>query len=204
MVFMIFLSSACTIMGVRKEETPLYQVEKSDKQFEIRHYSEFIVAKTIVNEEFKPSRYTAFKILANYIFGDNQEKQKIAMTAPVATGNHQGIPLNENAKVLAGKSWEVTFMMPKSYTLESLPKPNDDRIVFEKVSKESFAVIRFSGSTSNENFEENYLKLKAWMDKNNLKAGNKFWYWLYDPPWTIPFRKRNEIAISLKDSDSNN
>lgn len=73
----------CSFMGIRNEETPKYEVLFKDGNKEIRQYSPYIAATTQVQGDFKESMNSAFRILAAYIFGANERKQSISMTAPV-------------------------------------------------------------------------------------------------------------------------
>ncbi|MBX9769388.1 MAG: heme-binding protein, partial [Bdellovibrionales bacterium] len=124
---LVFLGKAGAAMAVSE---PRYQVEKKADQYEIRVYPSIIVAQTQVQEKFEDAGNSAFRILADYIFGNNNSKTKIAMTAPVTQQN-----LSE--KVLGSKSMNLTetpegylvqFTMPEEYSMATLPQPTDSRV----------------------------------------------------------------------------
>ena len=110
--------------------------------------------------------------------------EKIAMTAPVMQQEFDG-------------RWKVRFVMPKKYTLETLPKPNSKEVVLVTVPARRFAVIRFSGLTSNENIKKHTEKLKAYILAQNLKPMGGPLFAFYNPPWTLPFLRRNEVMIEI-------
>lgn len=197
------LQVSCSMFGVRSEETPKYEVLQSDGKKEIRAYSSYIVAKTTVQGEFKKAQGDAFRILAGYIFGGNEKKQNISMTAPVRQQ-----PASENEKLAmtapvvqtsTERGWVMTFMMPSKYRLEDLPTPKDSRVTFEVIAAKTFAVIRYSGFSSEKTNNEKQIELRDWIVANGQYeiigapsiAG-------YDPPWTLPFLRRNEAMYEVK------
>ena len=111
-----------------------------------------------------------------------QESQKIAMTAPV------------NMQQTDGK-WRVRFVMPSQYTLQTLPKPNNPAVSILEVPAHTYGVIKFSGLTADEKIESKTIELKAWMQRQNLKIIGEPELARYNPPWTLPFMRRNEIMI---------
>ena len=196
---------ACSVFGIRSEENPKYVVVHQLDDKEIRTYSTYIAAKTTVSGEYKQAQREAFKILAGYIFGGNEKKQQISMTAPVAvapsTGS-QSEKISMTAPVMvagSAQTWTMTFMMPSAYRLEDLPTPNDKRIQFETVPAKTFGVIRFSGLENDRKNGEKTTDLREWLGRypqykvigNPVFAG-------YDPPWTIPFLRRNEMMLELQ------
>jgi hypothetical protein len=202
-ILLLIVTTSCTVFGVRKEESPKYEVLFKEKKYEIRQYQPFILAKVVVKGEFQQSASDSFRILAKYIFGKNKENKKIAMTAPVGESLEDQSNISKEAEMklkdMDLQSWKVTFAMPSKYSKEELPTPVDPRIKLVKESKSKYAVLSFSGGTSNEKLIQKLLKLKKWMEKNNLEATSTFWVWRYDPPWTIPVFRKNEIAIKVKD-----
>lgn len=113
-----------------------------------------------------------------------QKNQKIAMTAPV-------IQLGDENK------WAVAFVMPAKYTLETLPKPNNDQVKLIEVPSERFAVIRFTGLASDKSLQDQTGELKAYIKSHNLNAISAPAYAFYNPPWTLPFMRRNEVMIEI-------
>lgn len=199
-----FLQVACSVFGIRSEENPKYVVVKQSDDKEIRAYSAHIVAKTTVSGEYKQAQRDAFKILAGYIFGGNEKKQQISMTAPVAVApSTQGQieKISMTAPVMVTESeqgWTMTFMMPSAYRLEDLPTPNDKRIQFEAVSEKTFGVIRFSGLENDRKNGEKIMELREWLGSfPQYKVIGSPVFAGYDPPWTIPFLRKNEMMLEL-------
>ena len=194
--------TACSILGIRSEENPKYEVLIKDGDKEIRAYSSFIIAKTSMKDDSDASRSEAFRVLAGYIFGANEKKQSLAMTAPVT---QKTSPTSESISMTApvsssasAEGWIMTFMMPSKYSLKDLPTPKDSRVQFEEVPPKVVGVLRYSGlgraSTNQLKAEE----LRSWIGTQQkykiesapIRAG-------YDPPWTLPFFRRLEMMFEL-------
>lgn len=197
---MAFMNTACSVFGSRSEETPRYQVLLAEGDKEIRQYNAYVVAKTDVSGDYDSSQNEGFRILAAYIFGSNKSKSKIAMTAPVEQTKSEKIAMTapvEQAKSANG--WTMTFMMPSKYKIEDLPVPNDPRVKFEEVESKIVAVIRYSGSRSEKSNSKKTDELLEWLkskpeyvvDGSIRSAG-------YDPPWTLPPFRRNEMLVDVK------
>jgi hypothetical protein len=185
--FMGLLSTGCSLFGKGSEEQPSYQVIKNEENKEIRKYDSFIIAKTTINSNFKDAQGKGFRILAGYIFGKNKSQQKISMTAPVMTAPDD----REN--------WTMTFNMPSKFTIKTLPAPTDERIKIEKVEQRLFAAITFSGLWDESKNEEEAKKLKDWLKKlPEYELISPAMFAAYNPPWTIPFLRRNEMLIELR------
>lgn len=135
----------CSIFGSRSEETPQYEVVLKDGDKEIRRYRSYIVAKTEVQGEYKEAQNAAFRILADYIFGNNRAQAKIAMTAPVEqreAATSEKIAMTAPVEqTKSERGWVMTFMMPSKYRAETLPEPNDPRVQFEEIEAKMVAVI---------------------------------------------------------------
>ena len=117
-----------------------------------------------------------------------QEKsasEKIAMTAPVGVK-------------AAGNQWAVTFMMPSSYSMETLPEPVDDRVRLRAVPAVRMAAVRYSGRWSKEGYDRNLARLREWMLQQQIEAvGEPVWA-RYNPPFTPWFLRRNEVLIPVR------
>lgn len=194
------INSACSVFGSRSEETPRYKVLLSDGDKEIRQYDSYIVAKTEVAGEYDSTQNAGFRILAGYIFGDNKSKSKIAMTAPVEQAKSEKIAMTapvEQAKSASG--WTMTFMMPSKYKIEDLPVPNDPRVKFEEIQSKTVAVIRYSGSRSEKSNTKKSEELLEWLNtKSDFVVDGSLRSAGYDPPWTLPPFRRNEMLIDVK------
>jgi hypothetical protein len=180
------LISNCSILGdeLSNVETPKYRVLNQYDDIEIRDYEPMLLASTTIDENRNDSLKSGFKILADYIFGNNKANTKIAMTAPVMQYKYNN-------------SWVVSFMMPSAYNANSLPYPYSTNISIKEQSKQKYIVIRFSGFNSDANIARNEEKLKSFTLKNKIKVISSSIYAFYNPPWTLPFLKRNEIWLKV-------
>lgn len=194
----------CSVFGVRSEETPRYEVILKDQDKEIRRYKSYIVAKAEVQGEYREAQSAAFRILADYIFGNSKSRRKLSMTAPVEQSRAADA---ENEKIAmtapveqsrSERGWVMSFMMPSQYQAETLPEPNDPRVQFEKIEEKTVAVIRYSGSRSEKANQAKAEELRRWLEaqqrfsisSNSRSAG-------YDPPWTLPPFRRNEMMFDV-------
>lgn len=179
-------------------EQAKYEVVESHGAVEIRDYAPMIVAEAEVSGERKEAINQGFRIIADYIFGNNAPKQNVAMTAPVIQQPAEKIamtaPVTQEG---AGNSWKVRFVMPASYTMDTLPKPNNDAVKLEKLPAKRFAVIRFSGMAGEESLKEHTDELNAFIKEKNLNALSQPTYAFFNPPWTLPFLKRNEVMVEI-------
>ena len=141
--------------------------------------------------------------MARYIFGGNRSKTKIAMTAPVAQQQSEKIAMTAPVATQRGAAgqWVVRFFMPSEYTLDTLPTPSDDRVRLVNVPAERVAVLQFSGLPSPAAVAAHTDQLLAALRANSIDVQEEPVGWFYDPPWTIPFRRRNEVAVSLGAAD---
>jgi hypothetical protein len=202
-ILMTLLSAGCSVFGVGSEEQPKYHVISKEENKEIRRYNSYIVAKTTVKGSFKDAQSKGFRILAGYIFGKNKTKQKISMTSPVVQNKQES---NEKIAMTApvtiaseNNEWVMTFSMPSQYTLESLPVPNDPQIKLEKVDERFVAALTFSGFWNEEKMREKGSELAQWLEKHSsYKQISSPMFAGYNPPWTIPFFRRNEMLIELQ------
>jgi hypothetical protein len=99
----------------------------------------------------------------------------------------------------AGNQWTVSFVMPAEYTLASLPKPLDPQVKIREVPAEKRAVITFSGFYNAEKVQEKTQALRDWMKLKNLRPTGEPQFARYNPPWTLPFMRRNEVMIQALD-----
>ena len=163
-------------MSIKVEEPSYVVLSNLENNIEIREYQSQIWAVTS-----KGSENGAFGILAGYIFGDNDKKEKIGMTAPVVTTNES-----------------MAFVMPGRYDLENLPKPLMNQIEIDSIGPRAMAVIKFSGFAGPKK-DEKYLNLLLdTLKEHGIETEGEAYIMRYNPPWTLPFMRRNEIAIKLK------
>ncbi len=198
-------------------EEPNYTVLSKTENFELRRYESQLVAQTWVSGDQDAASRAGFKVLADYIFGNNTapsgESSKISMTAPVAmqfeakqsTTNKNDS--NESQKIAMtapvsmqqndGK-WRVQFTMPSQYTMQTLPKPNNTDIIISEVPPQTYGVIKFSGLAGSEKVAAKTVELQSWMQTQKLTLTGTPELARYNPPWTLPFMRRNEIMIAYE------
>ena len=192
--------AGCTVFGIRTVEEPEYRVVQTDGAIEVREYPPVIVARTQVRGDYDESSTVGFNRLAGYIFGGNQSGQDIAMTAPVVQETN-GVSIEMTAPVLqeqSGDVWTMAFVMPSEYTLETLPRPLDPEVELAPVDARKTAVISYSGSLKENRIEEQSALLKAWVEASNYIPLSGPRSAAYDPPWTLPFLRRNEIHVDVR------
>lgn len=190
------LAVAETCMAIEKAP---YAVVINSPPYEVRDYSTSIVAIVCVHGSRSDAVNSGFRLLANYIFGDNKEKSKIAMTAPVTQAPQvSGAAGASNPAAYLQNAWTVRFMMPAGYTLKSLPAPDDDRVHFEQTPAHRVAAIRFSGFWSDANLTSHEAALRDWMQHQHLKPTSPPTYAYYDPPWTPWFMRTIEVLLDVE------
>ena len=189
-------------------EEPEYTILNQVDNFELRRYDPQIVAQTWVTGDQKQAGNKGFKILADYIFGNNTapggESSKISMTSPVKM-QPQRADSDQSQKIAMtspvamqeqdGK-WRVRFVMPSKYTMQTLPKPNNDEVSIIEVPVKTYGVIKFSGLTGEEKVATKTAQLKEWMQNLNIVGTPEMAR--YNPPWTLPSMRRNEIMIEYQ------
>jgi hypothetical protein len=200
--FLLRIVLAITLYGspTMAVEEPAFKTVLSDGAFEIRDYPGLIVAEVTVSGEQKEAARKGFRLLAGYIFGDNKRRQSIAMTAPVAQE-----PVNQKIAMTApvtqienAGTWIVRFTMPSTYTMESLPEPNDLKVQLRHLPATRFAVLRFSGLAGKGDVDAKNKELLAATQSHHLRASGPVTLAQYNPPWTLWFMRRNEVMISVE------
>ena len=198
----IILAAAVIIMGAMNGmalETAAYKVVQKDDKFEIREYAPQILAETTVEGDFEEAGNKAFNLLFRYISGGNRSRANVAMTAPVSQ-KRAGEKIKMTAPVgqqRVQERWLVSFMMPASYTMETLPEPADPRVTLRQVPARRIAALRYSGSWSEKGYLRHKLELESWIRGRGLAiAGDPMWA-RYNSPITPWFLRRNEVLIPL-------
>jgi hypothetical protein len=166
-------------------EMPPYTVERQDSTREIREYGPHLLAEVKVSGSRSGAIQKGFRLLAGYIFGGNATGEKIAMTVPVA-------------QTPEGETWVVSFMMPARYTTETLPAPRSDAIRFVQAGPSRQLVERFSGLPGTDTLADRAEALRVLADQQgyDILAGPH--YYFYDAPMTLPWKRRNEVAFTIR------
>jgi hypothetical protein len=203
-LFALFIAFFLGLMWVGKAmavEEPNHEVLFTDGSFEIRKYAPTLMAETFVEGDMDEASSKGFRVLADYIFGNNQLSSsatsssasgKIAMTAPVTLQ-----PQTEAINIHAAKRWIVNFTMPSQYTLASIPKPKNAAVTLREIPSKYFAVYKYSGFNTVDRVQSKTVEAMEWTRKKNLIIMGTPQLSRYDPPWTLPMFRRNEIMIEI-------
>ena len=168
----------------RNIETYNYIVQKKYDSFEIRTYEKTLFTTVqLPTSDFKNSSGKGFSVLAGYIFGGNDRNEKISMTSPVAMSIED--------------SMTMMFMVPKKYSLDELPKPNNSLITFQEVPSKTVAAIRFSGWANDLKIEKYKRELILSLEKEGINYNDQFYFFGYNAPYEL-FNRRNEIIVELQ------
>ena len=185
---------------ISRVEQANYVVVKTAGAIETRDYAPKIIAQTQVSGARQEAISKGFRAIADFIFGNNTASAKVSMTAPVMQQQQSEkiamtAPVMQQAK--DGDKWTVAFVMPDKYTMETLPKPNNDAVTLIQIPEQRFIVIRFSGRATDKNIQNHTDKLNAYIKNNNIEAISAPQYAFYNPPLTLPFMRRNEIMREI-------
>ena len=192
-------------------EEPSYQILQTTEDYELRRYEPYRVAEVEVRGDFEEVGSEAFRILAGYIFGDNQGEAKIAMTAPVSqrpaetpvekagTRLEMTAPVTQRAADTASDTYVISFVMPKSFSLEALPRPTNPRIRLREEPAVRVAARRYSGSWSEARYREEERRLLDALQRDGLQPRGTPIYARYNSPFSLPMLRRNEILVPLAD-----
>lgn len=198
--FLLFASSSMAI------EKPKYRVIENAGAFELRVYDPKIIAEVEVSGTLKQASSKGFKLIAGYIFGKNTSRkggnEKINTSSPIITKAVVDKPVSEKISMTApvsmeqtGDKWRMHFVMPSKYTLKTLPKPNNPAVNIRQLPGSKYAVIRFSGLAGKTKTDKKTAKLKKWLEARGIKPTGKPELARYNPPWTLPFWRRNEVMM---------
>jgi hypothetical protein len=207
----LLLGILCTghVMAI---EEPKYEVIQTDGAFEIRKYAPILIAETMVDGDMDEASNKGFRLIADYIFGNNQVvdsnantkiamtapvtvepvSQKIAMTAPVTVE-----PQSTDINMQLAKKWRIHFVMPSQYTLANIPKPKNDAITLKEIPSKYFLVYSYSWLNTLTRVQNKTDEALEWANRKGLKVIGAPKLSRYDPPWTLPMFKRNEIMLEV-------
>ena len=185
LTFVLLLLAGSPVMAV---EEPPFETVLSDPPFELRRYPGFVVAETLVEGGFDDASRTGFRRVAGYIFGGNRDargqSQRIAMTAPVTVEPDAG-------------RWRLHFVMPPGTVFDTLPRPEDERVRLRQVDEHRMVAVRFSGFTTDASMRRETQRLRDWAAGRGLTLTGEPQVARYNDPFTLPWRRRNEILIRV-------
>lgn len=180
------------------EEPKFKSIEKAGA-FELRDYPTIIVAEATMTGSREIAINQGFRVIADYIFGNNTSAKKVAMTAPVTQLPNEKIamtsPVTQQGE---GNSWTVRFIMPSEYTLDTLPKPNNSAVTLKLIEGQRLATVRFSGVPNDAILAAKTAELTALIAQRNLAPLAPASFAFYDPPWKLGFLRRNEVMIAVE------
>ncbi len=178
-------------------EEPGYEVEVRHSVYEVRKYEPTIQAKTTIGGTRERATREGFQILAGYIFGGNRGKQSIAMTTPVSAAP-QTIEMTAPVSATSSRAgWVVGFTMPRQWTLDTLPVPDDSRVQLVAVSEHRAAVRTFTGRANAMRIAEEERLLFAALKAQGMLSTGRATLAQFDPPWVLGPWRRNEIQVEL-------
>ncbi|NTW58009.1 MAG: heme-binding protein [Nitrospirae bacterium] len=184
-------------------EEAKYTVIMKEGSYELRRYEPHIVAETVVDGDFDKAGNEGFRRLFKYISGENQKKQSLAMTAPVAqdAGPEKIAMTAPVSQERTGDRWRIAFVMPAEYTLDTLPQPVDPAVLLRQTPARRMAAVTYSGSWSKTRYEEQKALLEAFMQRQRLSPLGEPVLARYNSPFTLWFLRRNEVLIPVQGPD---
>ncbi|WP_304113774.1 heme-binding protein [Mycolicibacterium bacteremicum] len=192
--------SVLSVAGIRTVEEPRHISRTLTGGVEIRRYGRRIAAQTTVVGERDDALTAGFRTLAGYIFGGNRSRTEIAMTAPVSQqSGAQKIAMTAPVSQSGGgeDGWTIRFFMPSQWTLQTLPEPDDDDVRLVSVPAETVAVLRFTGDRGPAAVARRTDDLLQALGGHGIAPAGEAVAWFYDPPWTLPFLRRNEVVVPI-------
>ena len=199
----VVLVSGCSVFGIRSgyEQPPYTVLERVEETVEIRRYNSRLAAEVTVEAgDAEVGRDEAFRLLFDYISGANQGQSKVAMTAPVEVGAEaEKIAMTAPVETAAAEDGRYTmrFFLPSAYTSATVPQPTDPSVRIVELPEATVAVQRFSGSWDAEQLERRKAELVRVLEESRWRPTGKPTSLFYDPPWTLPFLRRNEVAVPV-------
>ncbi len=211
-LIMGFLLTTTPAMAI---EEPKYTVLTTDDAVEVRQYAPMLIAEVLVEGDMDEATNKGFRLIAGFIFGNNHgtgsaDSEKIAMTAPVtvepqATKIAMTAPVTVMPQVEAeggsdyekASTWRVNFVMPSQYTLANIPKPKNDAVQLREIPGKYFVVLGYSGFNNLSKIQRKIDEALAWANKKGMQIIGTPQLSRYNPPWTLPMFRRNEIMVEI-------
>ena len=216
-----------SVFGRESVEEPSYTVvlERTSvpTPYEIRKYGERIAIETEYGGDKEDG--SPFMALAGYIgvMGkpQNEGQESIAMTAPVVIEGDQpsnkkdesgkGEAIAMTAPVVKSESSDgkktMQFMLPASFdSVDKAPKPINPSVRVKAVPAAMGVVHRYNGGYSDERNREIAATVAKQLTEDGVSMTedeimNKYQFWGYNPPFTIPYFRRNEVWVPLSKAD---
>ena len=212
-VAILLVWTAISYFVNRSVKTPEYTVVDKSEGYEIRSYKPYLTAQVEVSGTYNEAMNQGFRLLADYIFGNNTKQAGIAMTAPVTEAESEKMAmtapvvekesdvLSMNAPVVEtgdNKKRIISFVMPFEYTLETLPKPNNSEVKIVPQEARKVAVLRFSWFRNAPRVADKKQELVRLLERDSIKPKGLPEYAGYNAPFTAPWLYRNEVMIEIE------
>ena len=181
-------------------EVPAYKILKKEQNIEIRQYPPLIIAEVKTAGSRQASIGDGFRILADFIFGNNEGEKQLSMNGPIT--QQEGIKIAMTAPVQQEKTdteWAISFIMPSKFSIDTIPNPINDRIKITQIPSKRYAVITFSGRSTEANLTKHTSELEIYMNGSSYSKVGNAKYAFYNPPWTLPFLRRNEVQFEISE-----
>lgn len=191
-VAMAMVSLSWGSIGMAYEEAP-YTIISQNGPFEVRAYSDRLAVQT----QETGGQNSAFQKLFKYISGANQTAEQVSMTVPVTQSEKIAMTVPVTQAVESDAKM-MQFYLPAKYTYETAPRPLDPSVELRVIPSGTFAVVKFSGRSTQKNFEKHAVDLKSMMAVNSMEVGSDPIFATYNGPFTPFFARRNEVMIRLK------
>ncbi len=205
LLLFLALITGCSVFGSSSVEVAPYRVMEASKEknIELRYYSELVLVSAPMQPDIDARKNTPFSKLFDYISGNNtaNAKQPITASEPSSDAEPIGVKIPMTAPVFMeteGNSGSMSFVMPASYSMESTPKPTDPDLKVYNLTDMTYAVIQFTGLLNSKNILEHREILENWIDTKGLEISGNYKTAGYNPPFTIPALRRNEVLIPVK------
>lgn len=194
------LGAGFRVMGIRSSEEANYQILVEDGAVQIRLYQPMLIAKTEIEADYSQAGKIGFNRLAGYIFGGNVQKQELAMITPVfrEPDGHLETLDEANQTPQSNNKWIMSFVMPPSFDFATLPEPSNSLVIIQSIPAKKVATLRYTGSLNQQRISEYSQILLAWLEEQHIECLSSPRSAAYDPPWTIPSLRRNEIHIDIE------
>lgn len=168
-----------------RHEQPEYEIVTDRNGYEIRRYGSYLVAETRVQGGFESTGNVAFQRLAGFIFGRNSRGEKMNMTVPVthlpgADGAHR-----------------YRFVMERTYTEETLPRPVDDTVDIVRVPGGHLAASQYRGGRGEARFDRAAARLVSALERDGVEVTGPPQAAVYDGPFVPPPLRRNEVLVPI-------
>ncbi len=198
---LLFIWAVGSYLVIRNIEEPKFTLVESRAGYDIREYEPYIIAETDVTGEFGEATNSGFRVIADYIFGNNTSRSSIAMTAPVLESKSSEkiamtVPVIDTEKDVNTRT--ISFVLPSEYTLETLPMPNNPEVTITQVDSRKVAVLSFTWYPTMKRVESKKKELLALIENDGLEVSGETQVARYNPPPSMPLVLRNEIIIPIK------